>query len=248
MLLFVISFSYGEISQLDRNQALFKAIEQCDFRAVQAACYKGVSINVVDEATGDTPLFFATKKLLKTILEAHDDCYINSIPPQGRWLTELRYAIVSIAAILGGVALGATISKRYSKPPIGDADFIIFPLAFGASIFTAAQLNVSIDNYFRNKKSEVIPSLVAIINLLAMSYGWDKTYKHPKRDTDIKKFLSDIINAKPSGKLELVRNFEFFGKFIDYSYKFVLDSDETVYCSQEAYLKHVKPIFEKLKL
>jgi hypothetical protein len=239
VLLFVVFLSYCEVSQQDK--ALFKAIEKCDFKAVNGALYKGASINAINEATGDNPAFFAVKKLLKTILEANDNCYMTSVPTS-RWLEKLTRGAVITSQLISIVAIWSLIDTKVSKQ--SDFKSGILSTATVAGVFLGTGiLEFYVRTYYQNKK---IKNISEIVHLLLTSSDLNMAYIHPQIKTDLKGYFSCILNAQPSGEFELVRNYEPIGKFIDRAYKFVLDDNETVYCSQKAYLKDVKPIFEKL--
>lgn len=238
-LLFIASLSYGEVSPHDK--ALFRAIDTCDFKAVNAAIYKGASINAVDEVTGDTPIFFATKKLLKTILEANDNCYTTSVPTS-RWLEKLTRGAVITSQLISVMAIWALIATKFSKR----SDFFQGILSTAAVPAVFLGIGISefyIKNYYQNKKFKNISQ---IVDLLLTSSELDRSYKHPQINADIKGFVNSILNAQPSGEFELVRNFELFGTYIDDAYKLILDQSETVCFSEKAYREHVKPTFENL--
>ncbi len=238
-LLFFASLSYGWTAQHDK--ALFKAIDKCDLGAVKSALGKGASINSIDEMTGDNPVFFATKKLLKTILEANDNCYMTSAP-RSRWLEKVTRGAIITSQLISIIAVWFLIDAKVSK----QSDFIrgILSTAAVPGVFLGIGIpELHIRNYYQNKK---IKNISEIMDLLLTSSELDRSYRHPQISTDLKGFINSILNARPSGEFELVRNYELMGKFIDVAYKFILDKHETIYFSQKAYRGHVKPAFEKI--
>lgn len=241
VLLFIASLSQGEVSQ--QNEALFQAIEKCDFRGVNVALYKGASVNAIHEKTGDNPAFFAVKKMLKIILEVNDNCYITSVPTN-YWLKQLTRGAIAMSQVISIIAIWSLIEARVSK----QSDFKkgILSTATVAGVFLGIGiLEFYVRSYHQNKN---LKGISEIVHFLLMSSELDRSYKHPQIKADLKGFINMILNIKPSGEFQLVRNFELFGKFIDVAYKLILDKSETIYFSQKAYHEHVKPSFEKIAL